>query len=314
MPPRFKSAFAWVLVSLAPSTASADDRHKVVWQSVHENGLVANYLRPKGEAVRPALIVLGGSQGGFPDQLAYKFAEQGWATLSVAYFGAKDLPPALANIPVEYLDGAVSWLQRQPLTDTKALALVSVSRGSELALLFASQRTVVRRVVAYVPSHVVWGPVGVFADKTVSAWTLADKPLPYVRHAREPDYSARPYHGTPDFLRDLGQATAAQAAAIPVEKINGPILLLSGEDDQVWPSTFMARQIMKRLDAARFPFRHEHVSFPNAGHLITPDSDPGVREARHPTGIVIAFGGTKPGNREAKERAWAKVLEFLRAE
>jgi hypothetical protein len=103
-----------------------------------------------------------------------------------------------------------------------------------------------------------------------------------------------------------------QAAAIPVEKINGPILLLSGEDDQIWPSTFMARQIMKRLDAARFPFRHEHVSFPNAGHLISPDSDPGLLEAKHPTGIVAAFGGTKSGNREAQEKALAKALDFLR--
>lgn len=311
MPLNFARAFLLIAVPFLAQVSQARDIHKVVWQSVREDRVVANYLRPKGDAVRPAIIVLGGSQGGFPDQLAYKFAERGWATLSVAYFGAKGLPPALANIPVESLDGAVSWLQRQPRIDMSELAIVGVSRGSEFALFFASQRAVIKRVVAYVPSHVVWGPVGAFEDKSISAWTLAGQPLPYVPHAREPDYSAKPYRGTPDFLHDLRQTAAAQTAAIPVEKISGPILLLSGEDDQLWPSTFMARQIVKRLAAARFPFRYEHVSFPNAGHLITPDSNPSLLEAKHPTGVAIAFGGTKHGNREAQKKAWAKVMEFL---
>lgn len=290
--------------------------YKVVWTPVREGGLVATYLRAKGEAVLPAIIVVGGSEGGLrgAESLAYRFAERGWGALAVAYFGKDNLPPQLANIPLEYFDPAVNWLKRQPLLRSDELALVGTSRGGELALLLAAHNPAFTRVIAIVPSHVVWGPVGAFSDKSISAWTLGGNPLPYVPHVREPDYSAKPYCGTPDFIADLRQTTLAETAAIPVEKIQGAILLLSGADDQVWPSVLMSRLAMKRLTAAKHPYRFEHVSFPDAGHLITPGSDPGLIEAKHPTGIVMAFGGNKRANRAAQEQGWTKIMEFLRAD
>jgi hypothetical protein len=90
--------------------------------------------------------------------------------------------------------------------------------------------------------------------------------------------------------------------------------MLSGEDDQMWPSALMARLAMKRLAAANHPYRFEHVSFAGAGHLITPGSDPGLTEAKHPTDIMLAFGGSKSANRAAQEQGWTKIMEFLRAD
>jgi len=314
---RVKSPVLLIAALLFAVIGRADDpTHKVVWTPVRENGLVATFLRPKGDAVLPAILVLGGSEGGLrgAEALAYRFAEKGWGALAIAYFAKDNLPPRLANIPLEYFEPAVGWLKRQPLLRTDGLALVGVSRGGELALLLAAHNPAFTRVVAIVPSHVVWGPVGAFADKSVSAWTLGGKPLPYVSHVREPDYSAKPYRGTPDFLADLRQTSLVEDAAIPVEKIQGAVLLLSGEDDQIWPSTLMARLAMKRLAVANHPYRFEHVSFAGAGHLITPGSDPGLIEAKHPTGIVLAFGGSKPANRAAQQLAWARIMEFLRAD
>ncbi len=311
MTPVSKLATALLVTTLLACSSQAEGLHKVVWTPVREGGLVATYLRPKGDVVRHAIIVVGGSEGGIPQSLAYPFAERGWAVLAVAYFGVKGLPPSLANVPVESLDGAVAWLQRQPLTDTSDLTVVGVSRGSELALLFASRTPSIKRVIAYVPSHVVWGPVGKFEDAAISAWSQGGTALPYVPHAREPDYSAKPYRGTQDFLVDLQQASAVDAAAIPVERIQGPVLLLSAEDDLIWPSTLMSQRLMARLSAAEHPYPDEHVSYPGAGHLISPGSDPGLLEARHPIGVVIAFGGSRGANRTAQKNALAKAIEFL---
>jgi dienelactone hydrolase len=296
-----------------PRVEGAEKLLKVTWTRVRADGLVATYLRAKGEDVRPALIVVGGSQGGLPESLAYKFAERGWATLAVAYFGTEGLPPSLANIPIEYGDHAIAWLQRQSLVDTGSLGIVGVSRGSEFALLLAARNPALKRVIAYSPSHVVWGPVGSTNNPAASAWTICGQPLPYVPHARPPDYSAKPYRGTPDFLLDLRQSAAVQAATIPVEKISGDILLISGDDDQIWPAGFMARQIIRRLETQRHANRAEHLSFPGAGHLLSPDSDPTLLEARHSTGVEIVFGGSAVANREAQQKAWAAVLDFLRA-
>ena len=308
---RFRLAVALFSTALLACSSQAEELYKVVWTPVREGGLVATYLRPKGDVVRRAIIVIGGSEGGIPESLAYPFAERGWAVLAVAYFGVKGLPPSLANVPVEYLDGAVAWLQRQPLTDTSDLTVIGASRGSELALLFASRAPAIKRVIAYVPSHVVWGPVGKFEGAAISAWSRGGKALPYVPHAREPDYSAQPYRGTPDFLVDLQQARAVDAAAIPAELIQGPVLLLSAEDDLIWPSTYMSQRLMARLSAAQHPYVDEHVSYPGAGHLISPGSNPGLLEARHPIGVVIAFGGSRSANRAAQKNALAKAIEFL---
>lgn len=309
-------SFVWMLLLFAVVVRADEPTYKVVWAPVREGGLVATYLRPKGEAVLPAIIVVGGSEGGLrsAEGLAYRFAERGWGVLAIAYFGKDNLPPKLANIPLEYFDPAVKWLKRQPLLRSDELALVGISRGGELALLLAAHNPAFNRVIAIVPSHVVWGPVGAFSDKSISAWTLGGKPLPYVPHVREPDYSAKPYCGTPDFVADLRQSALAEAATIPVENIQGAILLLSGEDDQVWPSALMSRLAIKRLTAAKHPYRFEHVSFPDAGHLITPELDPGLIEAKHPTGMVMAFGGNKRANRVAQEQGWTRIMEFLRAD
>jgi dienelactone hydrolase len=300
--------------ALPKSLGSEPGLFKVTWEQVRADGLVATYLRPKGDIMRPALIILGGSEGGKPESLAYKFAERGWAPLAVAYFGVNGLPDNLANIPIEYGSKAVAWLGKQPLTDVSGLGVVGISRGTELALLLATHNPAIKRVVAYSPSHVVWGPVGASHDPLVSAWTLGGRPWPHVPPVRPPDYSAQPYYGTPDFLADLHQTALVEAAAIPVEKIHGAVLLLSGEDDQIWPATLMARLLVKRLEAAHHPYRFRHVSFPGAGHLLTPNADPGLVEGRHPTGVQIAFGGSKRANREAQEKAWHEVMEFLQSD
>lgn len=305
---------AWSLLLSAAPTHGADEKFKVVRKNVREEGLVGTFLRPKGDEVRPAILVLGGSEGGVPVSLAYQFAERGWAALALAYFGADGLPQSLANVPLEYFDTAAAWLGRQPLVSKEGLAVIGTSRGGELALLVGSRNASFRRVVAIAPSAVVWGPVGPHTDKSLSAWSVAGRGVPYVPRVKAADYTAKPYRGTPDFLEDLKQAALVEAAAIPVEKISGAVLLLSGEDDQVWPSTAMSQMIVKRLSAAKHPYRVEHVSFPGAGHLIGPESDPAMVQAVHPTGVVMAFGGRKKENRHAQEAGWEKIMAFLKAD
>jgi hypothetical protein len=94
---------------------------------------------------------------------------------------------------------------------------------------------------------------------------------------------------------------------IPVEQTNGPILLVSGDDDRMWPASRMGRQIIERLAAHRHPFTSRHVHYPNAGHLMRP---PGV-----PTGVLdgkFALGGTPAGQAAANRAAWLESVTFLR--
>jgi hypothetical protein len=103
--------------------------------------------------------VLAGSGGGYPDLQAALLAAHGLAAVSLAYFGVEDLPDDLREIPLEYFEQALAWIERQPQLVTDRLGVSGTSRGGELALLLASRYAAIRSVVAWVPSGYVWGAV-----------------------------------------------------------------------------------------------------------------------------------------------------------
>ena len=63
------------------------------------------------------------------------------------------------------------------------------------------------------------------------------------------------------FEEALQNEAFVEAARLHVESIQGPILLVSFLQDEVWPSTLMGNQLMKRLKDNHFPFQYEHVAF-----------------------------------------------------
>jgi hypothetical protein len=67
------------------------------------------------------------------------------------------------------------------------------------------------------------------------------------------------------FENTLRNTRRVNEAAIPVENIQGPILLVSYTRDEVWPSTFMSEQIVQRLRDRSFRFYFEHSPY-DAGH------------------------------------------------
>ena len=105
------------------------------------------------------------------------------------------------------------------------------------------------------------------------------------------------------------------AAVIPVERINGPVLLISGTDDCVWPATELSEIAVRRLRAHRHPFAVDHLVYEGAGHVIGPPM-PGltftISHAVHPIlGIDFAFGGEPDRNTAASLDSWPRVLTFL---
>lgn len=60
------------------------------------------------------------------------------------------------------------------------------------------------------------------------------------------------------FERMLANTDATSAAAIPVERIRGPILLVSATTDEFWPSMEMSNDMMLRLREHQFAFHAEH--------------------------------------------------------
>ncbi|HEV2439562.1 MAG TPA: acyl-CoA thioester hydrolase/BAAT C-terminal domain-containing protein [bacterium] len=290
---------------------------------VRDDGLVATLFRPAGEGPRPAIITVPGSGGGLSEGSAALLASHGFVALALAYFRAERLPESLAEIPLEYFDTAIRWLRRHEVVGKQALGVMGVSRGGELALLLGATFSEFRAVVGYVPSGVAHAGIsggGLREARRRPAWTLEGKPAqPFIAsrdagRMEEPAPSAEPLALTPVFLRALQDRAAVEAAEIPVERINGPVLMISGQDDQMWPSPVLAEIAMTRLARHHHRFPYTHLSYPGAGHIIGQPGLPAtITASQHPLAErSLAYGGNAKDNAAAAADSWPKVLAFFR--
>jgi dienelactone hydrolase len=158
-------------------------------------------------------------------------------------------------------------------------------------------------VVALAPTAVVWG--GYLDGRWSSHWTLAGDPVAHVPFV--PDWVAAE---DPPAYRSLYEQSLtahplqAEKATIPVERISGQIVLVAGEDDQVWPAVDFAEKIAQRrrrcgLDATL-------VTHPAAGHRVL---FPGESEIR--AGQRMARGGTAEADAALGALAWPYVAAAL---
>ena len=281
----------------------------VMVSTVAENGLVRMLFQPSGDESHPGLLLVGGSGGGmaWARHTAGVLASQGYSALALAYFNVESLPKQMERIPLEYFETALEFLAQHPRVDGDRLGVIGLSVGAELALVLGSRFHQIRAVVAYAPSSVVFQSFAPTQFPKTSAWTYRGEDLPFLPFLVDEEFRRT---GDGNYLRykSLGDAAALERAFIPVERIQGAILLLSGVDDAIWPSTLMAEQLMGRLYTARFAHTFRHLAFSDAGHGI-------ARPGYLPTGDVSSRnGGTPRGTAQAQRRGFRRLLEFLSEE
>ena len=265
-------------------------------RQIHVDGLLHGVLFvPDAPGKHPGILVVGGSEGGMPMRRAAWLASHGYPALALAYFHSEGLPDMLQNIPLEYFGRALNWMAQRPEIDGEHLAVVGTSRGGELALQLGSMYSVIKAVVAYVPANVRYPAC--CGRMMGAAWTWNGEPLEYAMPGLNRSMS-----------RDL------MKGAIHVEVTSGPILLISGQEDGIWPSSEMTNAVADRLRLAHFAYPVERLDYPHAGHRagmpeIVPAWHGGLT---HPlTGARENLGGTPEGNAASSLDAAPKVLEFL---
>jgi dienelactone hydrolase len=195
---------------------------------------VGTHFTPAGGGKHPAVLFFGGSEGGdATTDIAALLASHGVEVLTLAYFGEQGLPRELKRIPLEYVRHAYEWLQQQPGVDPERVAVGGISRGGELALLFATTYRDPDRAVALVPSAFVF-PSDV--NRHVPAWTVRGRDVAF-----------------------------GQTERIPVEEFDGPILAVGAGDDFSWISS----QFVKEIEAHRDGHDDDAMLiYEKAGHLV----------------------------------------------
>jgi len=312
---------------LAPGTETRDLTAGDVSRdaSSRDDGQVGRVFLPPGRGPHPIVIVLSGTGGGFDLDKAAVLSRHGFATLALAYFGIQPLPTWLHRIPLDYFEAALVWLAAQHDVDMQRIGLLGVSRGAELALLLGTKVPQIRAIVAYAPSSVAWAAGG--RDKTsgeiIPSGTWRGEPIPFAplplrgfmwRSAIPVAIARRPVMFRNLFRAGLTNREAIARATIPVEQIHGPILLIAGGDDHLWPTAEMCTAILARLTDHHFPYAVEYLHYPRAGHMLRyPHLPTTSRQSRnkHLGNARFSFGGSPAADAEANADSWRRAIEFL---
>lgn len=194
-------------------------------------------------------------------------------------------------------------MKGSPRVDPRHSGVVGISRGSTLALLLPTIYDDFDAVVALAPSHVIWQSSYLDWDRYAvrSSLSYRGKALPFVPYdfsdeTANAECNAEKSACAKMYDHSLNQLERVKVSLIPVERIDAPVLLISGKADTMWPSSKMSELIVQRLARAKFPYEYRHIAYDNAGHC----------------GINGCFGGgTEKGNQLAREDLRRQVVEFL---
>ena len=143
--------------------------------AVRESGVDGEFGCPDGDGPFPAVLALGGSDGGIPALYLDLLVPHGFACLALAYFGTGDTQRALTEVPLERIETGLRWLIAHPRASRRdgRVAVIGASKGGELALLAAAAG---RSIMIPVATAGVWAAVtaigGIFYPYTVQRYSV----------------------------------------------------------------------------------------------------------------------------------------------
>jgi dienelactone hydrolase len=236
---------------------------------------VESVIYPAKSNKQLLVVGLGGGEGGNAwtsdrwKKTRDRFIENGYSFLAIGYFGAKGTAEELDRISLEAVHQAIVDAANDPSVDAKKIAVIGGSKGAELALLLASYYPDINCVIGLAPSHCAFPALTLSA--ATSSWAYNGKEVPYV---------PMPWAAVPSAIKGdlrsafeimLEDSSAVENALIPVEKIQGPVLLISAKRDEWWPSAEMSDQIIARLKQRGFKYTFRNITI-EGGHTDVLDN------------------------------------------
>jgi len=240
-----------------------------------QHGQLDTHLYLSDSARQPLVVAFGGGSGGNDWERNYlkdyrrQLLEHGFGVLAIGYFKAHQTPQSLDRISLNAIaDTIMRIASRHPQVDTSRIILMGSSKGAELVLNLGSRFPQFKGVVALSGPHVSFPALTIAAN--TSSWQYNNEEVVYVPapfRTLGPALRGDLYGAFSMMLED---SVAVQKAVIEVERINGPILLVSGKQDDQWPATAMSEHVMRRLRQHHFSNTYRHLAF-DGGHMVPLD-------------------------------------------
>jgi dipeptidyl aminopeptidase/acylaminoacyl peptidase len=234
-----------------------------------ETGVVETKLYLGNSTNQPLIVAFGGGGGGNDWSRTYmkgkrdSLIQKGYAVLAIGYFNLNGTPQSLDRISLDAISDTIMNIAKNNKIDESKIALIGGSKGGELILNLASRFNQYKAVIAMSTSNVSFPAITWSAN--TSSWTYKGIEVPYVPAPLKTITPALKGDHFTAFNMMLEDEKAVKNAEIEVENINGPILLLSGKNDDQWPATSMSNKIIERLKKNNFKYFNEHIVL-HGGH------------------------------------------------
>lgn len=291
-------------------------------EEVDTDGLVATTFVPAGDGPHPGVVMFHGSGGGVAglEPSGALLASHGYATLVVGWFGAGDTPADIRRIPVESLARGVTSLRADERTDATRVAALGTSAGGEacMALCSTQPHLELGAVITIAGSSVAWQALVDGRPPKESRYTLSGVDLPWapvdstkmLTEMLVENPIRRLLHRQPEMhtlaAYESGlHSKGAASAGFAVERVDAPLLLLAGDDDEVWPSAEMAAAMAERRGTRP---TDRLVVLPGTGHISLRPPDQPATVLR--SGQLV-FGGDSHAFADAMSTCWRELLAHL---
>ncbi|XP_029910124.1 peroxisomal succinyl-coenzyme A thioesterase-like [Myripristis murdjan] len=266
--------------------------------NITEGGVTGALFLPPGPGPFPGLMDLWGSSGGLVEYRSALLASHGFATLALDYLKQ-------ADVKNEYFEDAYRVLQQHPQVCKNRIGLVGISLGSSVVLKMSVYSNVIqpRCLVCVCATHVQ--PV---------EGTVADC-FAHIRNSK----TKLPCNAENQlFCRSvLLPIPTDTSKKVDVGRLQCPLLLVVGEDDQNMPVPESADDMRQMMERAGNSHLLTVLSYPGTGHLIEPPYSPHCRASKfrtplHKESVMMLWGGEAAPHSHAQEDAWRKMLDFLK--
>ncbi|XP_049429462.1 peroxisomal succinyl-coenzyme A thioesterase-like [Epinephelus fuscoguttatus] len=272
---------------------------------VTEDGLTATLFLPPGPGPFPGLLDLWGGGGKLVEYRAALLASHGIASLALDYLTPKSPIETGKMVGNEYFERAYRVLEQHPQILSSRIAMLGLSLGTSITLKMAVYSKVIklRCAVCISGSHVQ--RVDGSLRQNLSYF---DKNSAKIRFDKDNNV----------ILRDMTlPITTNPSLKVDVGRLQCPLLLVVGEDDQDTPAYEAAMDMREMMERAGNSHLLTVLSYPKAGHLIEPPFTPFIRASpirSFSTGqkLLVLWGGETVAHSRAQEDAWRKTLVFLR--
>lgn len=274
---------------------------------IDEDTFQGFHLIPEKKTHKGVVVCYGGSEGSPNFEEAQRLAKEGYETLAVFMFGMKNQQKTLVKIPLEQFEDVLKYVNKN-IEEKTPITVLAASKGAEYALNLATKYDEISNLILIAPSAYTFA--GLDFDNYGSSWTWNGKEIEYIdikkssfltylKNILVPIIIKSPVQYKAIYDNAVEQDLERTRKLIPAQNSKANILMIVGEDDQMWGSYEMAKIIQSyNKNAVISSHKNAGHIFEGKGILNTPD-------------MRIRLGGTSDGNKKAKLEEEKVINDFL---